>query len=167
MKSYKDLGDTTIDRLDTAQLHYQVNSTVNSIAVIIAHMSGNMLSRWTNFLSEDGEKEWRQRDAEFENNTLDKAALIELWNKGWQCMFDTLGGLQEDDLLKTVFIRKEPLTAMDAINRQLAHYPYHVGQIVHIGKELLGNNWSSLSVPRGGSHQFNAGEGVKDPAKKF
>ena len=100
-----------------------------------------MLSRWTNFLSEDGEKEWRQRDAEFENNTLDKATLIELWNKGWQCMFDTLGTLQDDDLLKTVFIRKEPLTAIDAINRQLAHYPYHVGQIVHIGKELLDNKW--------------------------
>ena len=119
------------------------------------------------WISEDGEKEWRQRDAEFEENNMEKAALLETWNKGWQCMFDTLESLTGDDLLKTVYIRKEPLSVVDAINRQLAHYPYHVGQMVHIGKMMLDASWASLSVPKDGSQQYNAGEGPKDPAKKY
>ncbi len=167
LKYYKELGDTTISRLDNAQLHFRENGTVNSIAMIVNHMSGNMLSRWTRFLSEDGEKEWRQRDAEFEENDMDKAAIMATWDKGWQCMFDTLESLTENDLLTTVTIRKEPLSVIDAINRQLAHYPYHVGQIVQVGKVQLDAGWQSLSVPKGGSTQFNSSSGPKDPAKKY
>jgi glutathionylspermidine synthase len=107
-----------------------------------------MLSRWTDFLSTDGEKEWRKRDDEFEVQQLTKNELIEIWEKGWSCCIDALQSLTEDDLLKLITIRKEPLTVVDAINRQLAHYPYHVGQIVFLGKLLLNYKWKSLSIDK-------------------
>lgn len=156
LKYYKDLGDKTFEQLNEWDFHYQPNDESNSIAVIIQHMAGNMLSRWTNFLTEDGEKEWRKRDEEFEIHTYTKQQLLELWEKGWTCFFDALESLKKKDLKKTVHIRKEPLTVIDAINRQLAHYPYHVGQIVFIGKLAVNQNWKSLSIPRGSSKQFNA-----------
>jgi hypothetical protein len=124
-----------------------------------------MLSRFTNFLTEDGEKEWRQRDAEFENQHYNRAQLMELWEKGWNCLLQTLESLHPDDLLKTVYIRKEPLTAIDAINRQLAHYPLHIGQLLFIGKLIKNENWKSLSIAKGKSKAYNDGEGIKDPAK--
>jgi hypothetical protein len=167
LKYYKDLGDKTFEQLTGEQLHYRANEESNSIAVIVQHMHGNMLSRWTNFLAEDGEKEWRQRDREFEVHGLDKQEIIDLWNKGWKSMFDALSPLHENDLLKTVTIRGEPLTVIDAINRQLAHYPYHVGQIIYIAKELKDKDWKNLSIPKGQSSQYNSGGQVKDPAKKF
>lgn len=167
LKYYKDLGDKTFDQLNDEQLHYRPNEESNSIAVIVQHLHGNMLSRWTNFLTEDGEKEWRERDREFEVQDLSKQQIIDLWNEGWQCMFDALSPLGEQDLLKTVTIRGEALTVIDAINRQLAHYPYHVGQIIYIAKELKDNSWKSLSIPKGQSTQYNSGGQVKDPAKKF
>lgn len=166
-KYYKELGDKTFEQLTSEQLHYRPNEESNSIAVIVQHMHGNMLSRWTNFLTEDGEKEWRRRDREFEVLTLDKQQLLTLWNEGWACMFDALTALQESDLLKTVTIRQEPLLVIDAINRQLAHYPYHVGQIIYIGKEVKDKDWKNLSIPKGQSLQYNSGGQVKDPAKKF
>src|SRR5215831_1071928 len=129
-KSYKELGEKTFNQLTEKDFHYTSNDASNSIALIIQHMHGNMLSRWTNFLTEDGEKTWRARDEEFETREYSSARLIELWEEGWACMFNALENLDEEDLLKTVYIRKEPLTAVDAINRQLAHYSYHVGQIV-------------------------------------
>ncbi len=129
-------------------------------------MAGNMLSRFTNFLTEDGEKEWRQRDDEFEIHNYSKQQVIELWNKGWQCVFDALGSLNEDDLLKTIYIRKEALTVIDAINRQLAHYPHHIGQILFIGKMIKGGQWKNLSIPKGRSNAYNQSSDVKDPAKK-
>jgi hypothetical protein len=127
----------------------------NSIAVIIQHMHGNMKSRWTNFLTEDGEKPGRNRDEEFSPPACSRDQLIAQWEEGWRCLIDTLRSLTEDDLLKTITIRHEPLIAIDAINRQLAHYPHHVGQIVYIGKMIVDKNWQSLSIPKGASQEFN------------
>lgn len=127
----------------------------NSIAVIIQHMSGNMMSRWTNFLTEDGEKEGRDREKEFSNPSLTREQLLDLWEKGWACLQDSLLSLQPEDLMKTIHIRHEPLFAIDAINRQLAHYPHHVGQIVYIGKLIRDKDWRSLSIPKGASAHFN------------
>jgi hypothetical protein len=155
LKYYKELGESTFAQVDDDAFHWQLNPTSNSIAVIIQHMAGNMLSRWTNFLTEDGEKEWRNRDEEFEVHTMNRSELISLWEKGWNCLFTTLDTLNESDLLKTVHIRQEPLIVIDAINRQLAHYPYHVGQIVYIGKLILDENWKSLSIPKGNSEAYN------------
>lgn len=167
LKYYKDLGDKTFEQLSEGDFHYQPNSESNSIATIIQHMHGNILSRWTNFLTEDGEKEWRQRDDEFEIHSYSKQELIDLWEKGWTCFLKAIESLNEDDLLKTIYIRKEPLLVIDAINRQLAHYPYHIGQIVYIGKIIKSDGWQNLSVPKGQSNQFNATTAVKDPATKF
>jgi hypothetical protein len=167
IKYYKNLADKTFEQLTDKDFHYQYNEESNSIAVIIQHMSGNMLSRWTNFLTEDGEKEWRQRDDEFAIHDYNKQQLLEIWEKGWKCYLDALESLKEDDLLKIVRIRNEELTVTDAINRQLAHYPYHVGQIVYIGRMIKNQAWKSLSIPKGHSIQYNNSEVTKDPAKKF
>lgn len=167
LKNYKNLGEKTFEQLEEKDFHFLPSPESNSIAIIIRHMTGNMLSRFTNFLTEDGEKEWRQRDDEFEIHDLSKPQLIEIWNKGWQCCFEALETLSKDDLLKTVYIRKEPLTVIDAINRQLAHYSYHVGQIVFIGKMLRDKDWKSLSIPKGKSQDYNTGTQAKDPAKKY
>jgi hypothetical protein len=148
MTSYKVLGDKTFEQLEEKDFHYSPNEESNSIAIIVQHVSGNMVSRWTNFLTEDGEKEWRQRDDEFEVHQLSKHQIIEMWNKGWTCMFDALQSLTDDDLMKTITIRNEAMPAIDAINRQLAHYPYHVGQIIYIGKILKNHDWKNLSVPK-------------------
>lgn len=139
---YKTLGDKAMDQLEPAQLFYSANEDTNSIAVIVKHLHGNMLSRWTDFLTSDGEKEWRNRDAEFEDNqtTLSveeqKADLLNRWNEGWNCLFKALDELTPDHLAQIVYIRNEGHTVMEAINRQLAHYPYHVGQIVFYAKML-------------------------------
>ena len=145
---YKELGERTFSQLNDNDFQFLPNEESNSIAIIIQHMSGNMLSRWTNFLTEDGEKEWRQRDAEFETLPVSKDELIALWNKGWDCCLDAIKSLGDADLLKTVTIRSEALTVVDAINRQLAHYPYHVGQIIYIGKLIKNHDWQNLSMPR-------------------
>lgn len=154
-KTYKDLGDKTFEQLEEKDFFYQPTSESNSIAVIIQHIYGNALSRFTNFLTEDGEKEWRKRDAEFEVMETSKQDLVEFWNAGWKLVFDTLQSLTEDDLTKTIYIRSEPLIVFDALLRQLAHYPYHVGQIVYIGKLLKNDDWKSLSIPKNKSKEFN------------
>ena len=166
LRYYKGLGEKAFEQLTDADLHTTPNPTCNSIAVIIQHMSGNMLSRWTNFLTEDGEKAWRQRDEEFEVHNYSRQQLMELWEKGWSCFLNALIALTENDLLKTIYIREEPLSVIDAINRQLAHYPYHIGQILYIGKLIKDDNWQSLSIVKGKSDDYNKSEGVKDPAKK-
>ena len=167
LKYYKELGEKTFEQLTESELHYSPGPESNSIAVIIQHMAGNMLSRWTNFLTEDGEKPWRQRDEEFEIHSFSKQQLIEMWQNGWNCFFNTLQSLSENDLSKTVHIREEPLTVTDAINRQLAHYPYHIGQIVYLGRMIKKADWKNLSIPRGESQKYNQSEGAKDPAKNF
>jgi hypothetical protein len=153
--TYKVLGDMTFSQLEEKDFHFKPNEQSNSIAVIINHMSGNMLSRWTNFLTEDGEKPGRNRDEEFSEPGARKDQLLALWEKGWSCLLDTLRSLKEEDLLKTIMIRHEPLLAIDAINRQLAHYPHHAGQIVYIGKMIRGAAWQSLSISKGASEAFN------------
>jgi hypothetical protein len=165
LRYYKELGERTFSQLEEKDFYFQPNEESNSIAVIIQHLQGNMLSRWTHFLSQDGEKAWRQRDQEFEIHDYSKSELLELWEKGWSCFLSTLESLREADLLKTILIRKEPLTVMDAINRQLAHYPYHIGQILYLGRIIKNKDWQNLSVPKGHSEQYNSGPGVKDRAK--
>ncbi|RYF45983.1 MAG: DUF1572 domain-containing protein, partial [Cytophagaceae bacterium] len=126
----KALGDKTLAQLEGNGLHWKPNDSCNSIAQIVKHLHGNMLSRWTNFLTEDGEKEWRQRDAEFESGNETAEEILELWESGWAVLLETLDGLSAADLGRTVTIRTEPLSVTDAIVRQLTHYSYHVGQIV-------------------------------------
>lgn len=152
---YKDLGDKTFAQLADADFHFQPNSASNSMAVIIQHMSGNMLSRWTNFLTEDGEKDWRNRDAEFEVHQYSKLQLLQIWEKGWACLFDAMAGVKEEDLLKNIYIRKEAQSVMDAIHRQLAHYSYHVGQLVYLGRLIKDARWQSLSIEKGKSADYN------------
>jgi len=153
---YKMLGDKTFTQLNDDQLFWQFNEESNSIAMIVKHLCGNMLSRFTDFLTSDGEKEWRNRDAEFENDILNKEELLAKWNEGWQCLFNAINPLTEQDLTKEIYIRNQGHTVTEAINRQLAHYPYHVGQIVFLGKMLCNQNWQSLSIPKGNSKNFNA-----------
>lgn len=148
---YKGLGEKTFAQLDEKDFHFSPAEECNSIAIIIQHMHGNMLSRWTDFLTSDGEKEWRKRDAEFEDQNFTKEKLIALWEEGWECFFTAAKPLSEADLTKTIYIRNEPLSVIDAINRQLAHYPYHVGQIIYAAKILKNKDWQNLSVPKGQS----------------
>lgn len=152
---YKELGDKTFAQLQEADFYFEPNEASNSIAVIIQHMGGNMLSRWTNFLTEDGEKEWRNRDTEFDPRHYNKEQLLGIWEKGWKCMFDALAALKEEDILKTIYIRTEGQSVIDAINRQLSHYPYHVGQIVYLGRQVKNSQWQSLSIPKGESGVYN------------
>jgi len=167
LRYYKDLGEKTFEQLDEKDLHFLPTSESNSIAIIVQHLAGNMLSRFTNFLTEDGEKVWRQRDDEFEVHNYSKQQVIDLWNKGWECFLNALGSLTENDLETIIYIRQEPLSVIDAINRQLAHYPYHIGQIIFIGRMIKNKDWKSLSIPKGQSHQYNTGDDIKDPAKKY
>jgi uncharacterized damage-inducible protein DinB len=161
---YKMLGDKTFAQISDEKLFWQYNENSNSIATIIKHLWGNMLSRWTDFLTTDGEKEWRKRDEEFENDIATKQELLDKWNEGWKVFLDTLKSLKDDDLEKTIYIRNQGHTVMEAINRQLAHYPYHIGQIVFIGK-MGAENWTSLSIPKGNSKQFNADKFSKPKQK--
>lgn len=151
---YKFLGEKTFDQLEDEDLFYLYNEESNSRAMMVKHLYGNMLSRWTDFLTTDGEKEWRNRDAEFEDDIRTRAQMMELWHKGWKCLLDTLNMLSDEDMDKTVLIRNQEHTAEDAIQRQLAHYPYHIGQIVYIGK-MRAVTWMSLSIPRGASQSYN------------
>ena len=151
---YKMLGEKTFAQIEDEKLFWQHNEDSNSIAIIVKHLWGNMMSRWTDFLTSDGEKEWRNRDAEFETEVTTKAEMIRKWDEGWKVFLDTLNSLKEEDLGKIIYIRNQGHTVSEAINRQLAHYPYHIGQIVFIGK-MLSKNWDSLSIPKGNSSQFN------------
>jgi len=154
-REYKSLGDKTFAQLGDDDFHFQPNQESNSIAIIVQHLHGNMLSRWTNFLTEDGEKIWRKRDEEFEAKQLDKEGVLQLWEEGWQVFLNSLDSLTAEDLSKNITIRSQPLVVIDAINRQLAHYSYHVGQITYLGRWRRGKDWRSLSIPKGGSVAFN------------
>jgi hypothetical protein len=158
---YKILGEKAMDQLTEEQLFWQCNEESNSIAIIVQHIAGNMLSRFTDFLTTDGEKPWRKRDSEFVNRFSTREELYNYWNKGWNCLFDALSGLAHDDLERVVYIRHERHTVTKALNRPLAHYPYHVGQIVFIAKMLKNTAWETLSVARNRSEQFNVEKFVK------
>ncbi|TGD59413.1 DUF1572 family protein [Flavobacterium humi] len=163
---YKTLGEKAMGQLEPEQLFTVVNEDTNSIAVIVQHLSGNMLSRWTDFLTTDGEKEWRNRDGEFEETIHTKEELLKAWEKGWDCLFEAINGLTPGQLSQIVYIRNEGHTVMDAINRQLAHYPYHVGQIVFYAKMLKKSEWDSLSIPKNKSGDYNADKFSKEKTTK-
>ncbi|WP_353140116.1 DUF1572 domain-containing protein [Pseudopedobacter sp.] len=152
---YKMLGEKAIEQLNEEQLFWQYNEESNSIAVLVNHISGNMLSRFTDFLTSDGEKPWRNRDVEFANPLKSKLALMDLWAKGWECLMNALDPLTEADLEKVIYIRNDGHTVIEAINRQLAHYPYHIGQIVFIAKMLKNDDWKTLSIARNKSNDYN------------
>jgi hypothetical protein len=148
------LGSKTLDQLNDEQIHWSPDAESNSIAVIMQHLYGNMLSRFTDFLTTDGEKPDRHRDTEFVEQKLSLDELKKRWNEGWDCVFVAIRPLTNDDLEKEVFIRGESHTVMEAILRQISHYGYHVGQIVYIGKQIKGSEWHTLSIPRGKSGDF-------------
>lgn len=152
---YKLVCEKAIDQLEDEQLFISANEDTNNIATIIKHIAGNMLSRWTDFLITDGEKEWHNRDTEFANDLKTKEEVFEIWNSGWNCLFATLDSLQAENLSQIIYIRNEGHTVVEAINRQLAHYPYHVGQIVFYSKLLKQSNWNSLTIPRNKSLNYN------------
>ncbi|QKG52812.1 DUF1572 family protein [Hymenobacter sp. BRD67] len=160
---YKLLGEQAMRQVPDDQLFWQPNAASNSMAAIVKHMWGNMLSRWTDFLTSDGEKPWRDREAEFDNDLQTRDALLQRWEAGWQCLFAALDTLTEADGDRLIYIRNQGHTVMEAINRQLAHYPYHVGQLVFIGKLVAGDAWQSLSIPRGNSAAFNAEKFAQGP----
>ena len=145
-----------MEQLEPEQFFVSVNEDTNSIAVIVKHLSGNMLSRWTDFLTTDGEKETRNRDGEFENDLQTKEEVFSVWNAGWDCFLGALDSLQPEQLSEIIYIRNEGHTVIEAINRQLAHYPYHVGQIVFYAKQLKKAEWNSLSIPKNKSNTYNA-----------
>ncbi|GGK09188.1 hypothetical protein GCM10007063_34570 [Lentibacillus kapialis] len=153
-ESVKDLGDKTISQLSEKDIHWKLNEASNSIAIIAKHLSGNMISRWSNFLTTDGEKSSRNRDQEFEDDVSSKQEMITIWERGWNILLDTLNGLENQDLLKNITIRGGRHTVLEAIERQMAHYSYHVGQIVYIGKQLKDESWETLSIPKGKSEEY-------------
>jgi hypothetical protein len=155
LRYYKKLGERAMEQVSDQQLFAALDEEANSIAIIVKHMTGNMRSRWTDFLTTDGEKPDRNRDSEFVDPPATREALLRGWEDGWNRVFGVLEPLTEADLTRKVTIRGEPHSVMQAINRQLAHYPYHVGQIVLLAKHFACNKWQSLSVPRNRSSEFN------------
>lgn len=157
-KNYKSLAEKSFAQLSNdSDFHYHPDKESNSIAVIIKHISGNMISRWTDFLTTDGEKPSRNRDSEFVSGTETRKQLMQSWDKGWEIFFHTLNYLTENDLLKTITIRGEALTVTQALNRQTAHYAYHIGQIVFLAKHIKNTEWKSLSIPKNKSAEHSKG----------
>jgi hypothetical protein len=154
-RTYRGIAEKAMAQIPEDGLFYQFNAESNSIATIVKHLHGNMLSRWTDFLTSDGEKEWRNRDGEFENDIQSKADVMALWDAGWECLEQALAQLSGADLDRTIHIRGEGHSAMEAINRQMAHYAYHVGQIVFVAKILVQGDWVSMSIPKNKSAEFN------------
>ena len=163
---YKSLGDKTINQLSFEELQWQAHLDSNSISIIIKHMVGNMLSRWTNFLTEDGEKIWRQRDEEFKGLFKTKEELIIFWESGWYVLFKAIKSLKPKNEEQIIYIRNQGHTVTEAINRQLAHYSYHIGQMVFLGKLLKGNDWQNLSIPKGKSAIYNQEKFSKGKERK-
>ena len=156
LRYYEQLGTTTLERMTDEQLFAYPAPGSNSLAMIVKHMSGNMLSRWTDFRITDGEKSWRDRDGEFADDLTTRAAVMEACQQGWKCFFDAILPLKDDELEELVYITNQGHTIVEAINRQLAHYAYHVGQIVFLGVMQRGKAWQSLSIPKGQSQAYNA-----------
>lgn len=157
-QAYKKLGERAMEQCPDDSLFAALDAESNSIAIIVKHMAGNMRSRWTDFLTTDGEKPDRNRDAEFEHGPHTRAEVIALWEGGWKILFGALAQLTDANLDRTVFIRTEPHSVTQAINRQIAHYSYHIGQIVYIARHYAAESgkWTSLTIPRKKSAEFNA-----------
>ena len=153
-REIKRLGDATLAQVDDSDIYWRINPEANSIAIIVQHIHGNLVSRWTDFLTTDGNKPWRDRDAEFETKQVTKAELLTLWDEGWKCALSAIDGLAEDDLTRKVTIRGQELDVIDACLRNFGHCSQHVGQMVHIAKERLGDRWQTLSIVRGKSNEF-------------
>jgi hypothetical protein len=163
---YKMLGEKAMSQVPDEQLFYQPNEESNSIAILVNHLAGNMLSRFTDFLTTDGEKEWRNRDEEFLNPFQDRKQLMAQWSKGWTCLFNALDQLTPGDLEKIIYIRNDGHTVTEALNRQLAHYPYHIGQMVFIAKMLKNEEWQSLSIARNKSTDYNKQKFIQDKGRR-
>lgn len=163
---YKQLGDKSMAQLEEKELFWKYATDENSIATIVKHLSGNMLSRWTDFMTADGEKTWRNRDDEFEDATLkSKEEVLETWKKGWACLFEAITPLTEEDLEHIIYIRNEGHTVAEAINRQLGHYAYHVGQLVLLAKLQKGKYWQPLSIAKGASKDYNKNKFAQEKAR--
>lgn len=152
---YKSVGEKTFNQLAESDLFWQYNEESNSIAIMVNHLWGNMKSRWTDFLTTDGEKDWRNRDLEFESVIKSRDELLVKWNEGWECLFEALSDINEQNFDTKVYIRNQEHSIIEAINRQLAHYAYHIGQIVYLGRMIRGSKWKSLTIPKGKSTEFN------------
>ncbi|WP_299465642.1 DUF1572 family protein [uncultured Microscilla sp.] len=152
---YKLLGEKTMAQLSDEELFWQANESSNSVAIIGKHLWGNMRSRWSDFLTSDGEKEWRNRDAEFEADIKNREELMQKWEEGWQTVFEALASITADNFATTIYIRNMGHTITEAVNRQMAHYAYHIGQLVFLGKLLKGKQWQSLSIAKGKSQAYN------------
>ncbi|WP_299104379.1 DUF1572 family protein [uncultured Tenacibaculum sp.] len=152
--SYKEVADKTLKQLHEEDLHWTYNNESNSIAMLMIHLSENMLSRWTDFFTSDGEKENRNRDAEFEPQNLNKEQLTAHWEQGWNCLFDALDSLNESNFNTPIYIRNKEHKLIESISRQIAHYPYHIGQIAYIGKMILNDRWQTASIAKGKSKEF-------------
>ncbi len=157
IKSFRGLksnAEKALEQLGDSELHWALNEESNSIVIIMKHLAGNMISRWTDFLTTDGEKVNRHRDGEFEDDFKSREQLMEYWNRGWKVLLESLKSLDENDLMKTVYIRQEAHTVIRAMQRQLAHYAYHCGQIVYVAKQIKGKDFKTLSIARGESSRF-------------
>ncbi|MBT8253993.1 MAG: DUF1572 family protein [Flavobacteriaceae bacterium] len=163
---YKELADKTFDQINDTDIDWRYNPESNSISILAKHIAGNLRSRFTNFLSEDGEKNWRKRDDEFVAGYDDKKELQQSWDDAWRILFSELDALKESDLNRIVYIRNQGHTVAEALNRQLAHYAYHVGQIVMIGKMIRNEKWSSLSIPKGQSEIYNKEKFGKEKGRR-
>ncbi len=163
---YKSMAEKAMAQVSEEQLFWQYNENSNSIAIIIHHLWGNMLSRWTDFLTADGEKEWRDRDAEFENIAESKEELLAKWEAGWECLLSALRPLKASDLERIVYIRNQGHTVTEAITRQLAHYASHVGQIIYIAKMAAHQPWQTLSIAKGASKDFNEEKFAREKSKQ-
>ncbi len=156
LRKYKQMAEKAMAQISDDKFFTDLSDVDNSLAIIVKHMAGNMRSRWTDFLSSDGEKDDRHRDTEFEIYDSDsKESLMQKWQEGWELCFEAIEPLKPEDLEKTIYIRGEAHTVLEAINRQLTHYAYHVGQIVYLARHFSGSNWKSLSIPKGESDSFN------------
>ncbi len=163
---YKLLGEKTIAQLSDEDLLWQYNIESNSISIIVKHLWGNMRSRWTDFLTTDGEKDFRNRESEFDTYIKSRKELLELWEEGWSILFKALESVNESNFDQLVYIRNQGHTITEAVNRQLSHYSYHIGQIVYIGRMIKGKDWQSLSIPKGESIKYNTDKFSKSKSKK-
>ena len=152
---YKQLGEQTFEQLDEQELFWEAEEGSNSIALIVQHISGNMHSRWTELFTSDGEKQWRNREGEFELSIQTRQELLQKWEAGWSCLFNAVNGVEEKNFDREILIRNQRHTLVEALNRQMMHYAYHIGQIVLIGKMRKGAAWQSLSIPKGASKAYN------------
>lgn len=154
-KHFKERAEKGIQQLSEEEIHWKPSEESNNIAIIIKHISGNMHSRWVDFLTTDGEKTYRDRDFEFVDDNESKEYLMQIWEEGWKLLFSTIENLKEEDLNKTVTLRQQPLSVLQAIQTEIAHISYHLGQILYIGKQIKEKEWTILSIPKNGSRNFN------------